>query len=140
MGFNDRLVRDGQSTAITLDGITAGNDNLLSPVLLMNRVRASTGLSAQVTITADTATMTVTPVWQGSDDNSTFFDLHQPNNAAFVIQATGTVAANARIISAPPGALAVRFLRLVYRVGVATGGAADVGNIGYNYQKDDLVV
>ena len=139
MGFNDRLVANGQSTAITFDGITSGNDNLLSPALRMIQVRADAGLSARVTVTADTATITLTPRWQVSDDNSVWVDLFQPNNAAYVIQATGTVAAVLRHISAPQGVFAHRFARVVVQVGVATGQVADVGNIGYNYQLDDLV-
>jgi hypothetical protein len=139
MGFNDRLVYDGQSTAISLDGVTAGNDNTDSPVLLMNRVKAGAGVSARVTLTAATATITLTALWQVSDDNSTWIDLMQPNNAAYVIHSTGTAAADLRVISAPNGIHAHRFARLAVRVGVTTGQAGDVGNVGYNYQLDDLV-
>ena len=143
MGFNERIVFNDQSTAITIDGVVAGADATGSPVLRMNRVkRESDSLAAQVTVDAETDTVTLTAVWQGSNDNSTFFDIVQPNSAAYVIMATGTAGADAaitHIISAPIGAYSVRFVRVIIRVGVVDGTAVDSANVGYNYELDDLV-
>jgi len=140
MAFNDRVLYNSQSTAVGLNGVNVGLSGP-GPTLLVNRVRLGT-LSALVVVDAETNTITLTPKWQVSADSSTWVDVYQPNSPANVLWATGTAGADApvtRVLTAPDAVYAFRYARVAIEVGVTNGLAADVGNIGYNYQLDDLV-
>jgi hypothetical protein len=131
MAQNDRIVNAANSASPTLTGITAGNDGL-GNTQLMSQVQTGT-LSANTDFTANTSTMTMTPVWQVSTDGTNWRDAFIENDAAFVVQATGTAAISKRAVSAPTAVYGFRYARLNCRIGVATAGASDLAVISYNY-------
>lgn len=89
-------------------------------------------LSALVSVTAATSTLTVTAKWQVSLDASTWIDVaNGPQNAASVVFATGTSAIVTKTIDAPGGVYAWPFSRVALVTGVATGAAGDLYSVGY---------
>lgn len=93
-------------------------------------------LAAIVNVTAATSTLTWTGKWQVSNDNSTWIDLRQSNNAANVVLATGTSAATGDIaFDVPYAAYGFRFTRFVLVNGVVTGAAGDLYAISYVYRS-----
>lgn len=129
-----RLINGAQSTSPTLTSVAAGSDGA-GATLLMSKVVAGS-LSATCVFEAETNTLTLTPVWQVSNDGSTFLDVYPENDAAYVAMATGTSgddAAVTRVISAPAGVYGWRYARCNARVGVTTGTANDLATISYNY-------
>lgn len=136
MSYNDYLVTGAQSTSPDLNGVAAGSDGAGATVLMAKVEPGS--LSATVTVDAETNTLTLTPVWQVSNDNSTFYDAQVSNNAAQVALATGTAGADAavtKVISAPPAVYGWRYARCNARVGVTTGTSNDTATIAYNYRS-----
>lgn len=137
MGFNDRIVHNGQATTLDMTGVVVDASSA-APTLLMNRVSRAAHISARVVATIATATTTYLIEWQVSDDNSTWADAVAANSPATVVFQTGTANRTA-YVSAPPAVQAARFARVSCRIGVADGAAGDTCAIGYNYQLDDLV-
>jgi len=134
MAYNDYLVTGVQSTSPVLTSVAAGADGA-GATLLMSRV-ALGSLSATVTVDAETDTITLTPVWQVSNDASTWIDARPSNAAANVALATGTSSPDAAVtavVSAPAAAYGFRYARCNVRVGVTTGTANDTATIAYNY-------
>lgn len=141
MAFNDILKNNvtppGQTAALTINGITAGNV-VAGPRILMQDVRVNT-LAARCTVTAETNTLTLTAVWEVSQDGSTWLRARGEANASEVALATGTAGADAavtRVIDAPNAVYAFRYARCSMLVGVATGGASDLASVTYDYQQD----
>lgn len=92
-------------------------------------------LCAQVTATANTASLTVAVKWQVSNDRTTWIDASNgPQNAASVPFTTGTSAAKTQLISAPDAVYGARYCRAVLVTGGATGAASDLWSIGYSYR------
>ena len=131
MAFNDRLVAGAASSAPVLNGVTSGN-RAAGSTMLMAQVAVDT-LSATVALTAATATITLTPFWQVSDDASTWVDVYGVNNAAYVVQTTGTAAIVTRVLEAPRAVYGKRYSRVTIQVGVVTGGASDLASVSYSY-------
>ena len=95
-------------------------------------------LSAEFLVDAETDTITISGIWQVSDDGSTWVDVKPENNAAIVVLATGTAGADAAVtvvLSAPPAVYGARFVRAAVRNAVATGAAADTYSIAYRYAR-----
>lgn len=89
-------------------------------------------LSSQVSVTAATATLTVTAKWQVSLDATTWLDVaNGSQNAASVVFATGTSAIVTKVIDAPAGVYAWPYARVALVTGVATGAAGDLYSVGY---------
>ena len=140
MAFNDRVVFNGQSVAVVVNGTVVGSDTSAGPTLLMSAVKTGT-LSAQVTVDAETNTITLAARWQISQDEATWHNAVPSNNAANVVLATGTAGADAAVtkaVSAPSAVYGARFARVVIDVGVTNGTAVDSANVGYNYLLDAL--
>jgi hypothetical protein len=79
-------------------------------------------LIAKVAVTIVTGSVVATFKWQVSDDNSTFYDLKLPNNAAEVtITATATKA-----IPAPDGVCSWTYVRPVITLSGASTAAGDL--------------
>lgn len=138
MGYNERLQYNTQAVAGDFDSDAAGTVAGGASVL-MSKVRHGT-LSMLVTVDAETENLTITPLWQVSNDNSTWVTLKPQNNAAPVILATGTSGADAAVtaaIEAPQGVYGWRYARGAVQNGVATGASADTYAIGYCYQLDE---
>lgn len=124
-------------TSGNLDSETAGTI-VGGATLIMYDVKPGT-LSARYNVDAETDTITLTPVWQVSDDSSTWERLLQPNGAAEVVMATGTGSADdavVRRVSAPDGVYGHRFARCGVLVGVTTGTTSDTYAFKYQYQRD----
>lgn len=95
-------------------------------------------LSALFTVDAETNTITISCLWQVSDDNSTWYDLLPQNGAAIVAQATGTAGADASVsaaLSCPDSAEGWVYARPAVRNGVATGTTSDTYSIQAHYTK-----
>lgn len=136
MGYNDRLKYNVQATALTITGATAGT-LVAGPALLMSRVKR--GLSAQCNVTAETNGITLTAVWQVSNDNVSWANVTPSNGAANVPLATGTSGTDdpvSRAVSAPDAVYGARYARVAILVGAQTGGASDVATVGYSYSAD----
>jgi hypothetical protein len=94
-------------------------------------------LSALIGVLAETNGITVTPVWQVSNDDSTYVDAAPSNNAANVVFATGTAGADTAVsacISAPAAVYGWKFARCAFRNAVQTGAATDLYSVGYCYR------
>src|SRR6185312_1951752 len=92
-------------------------------------------LTALVSVTAATSTITFTGKWQVSSDNSTWVDIVGGNNAANVTFATGTATIVTKALDAPQGAYGWKYARFVLVTGVTTGGASDLYSIAYSYRQ-----
>lgn len=136
MAFNDLIVNDFQSLAFSLDGIGIGS-TFPANTLQMQRVKTGTA-SATVTLNADTALITLTPVWEVSADGSTWKRAVVANGAAYVVQANAGDTITA-VVSAPEAVYSQRFCRVAILVGGAAGLAADAGFVGYNFIDSNLV-
>jgi hypothetical protein len=140
MARNEALVNNYLATGTTnLNGATAGTA-VGGPTLLTSLVES--GLSALVTLDAETDTITLEASWQVSNDDSTWVDVAPYNNAAFVVWATGTAGADAAVTKSlgfPDGSWkGWRYARVAVTPKVTDGLTADTYAIGYNYVKDDL--
>jgi hypothetical protein len=96
-------------------------------------VKAGT-LGAHVVATAATSTITLTAVWEVSDDATTWDRVLDA--AASVLFATGTVSAVTGQVSAPNAVNSKRYARCSCLVGVTTGGASDHFVVRYDYILD----
>lgn len=87
------------------------------------------GLSALVTVLAETSTFTWSGRWECSNDGTTWVQMtNGPQNAAAVVLATGTAGADSavtRAIPAPEAVYGWRKARYVLVTGGATGATAD---------------
>lgn len=96
-------------------------------------------LSALVVVDCETSTLTMTGLWQVSNDNSTWVTVtNGPQNAAGVVLATGTGGADAsvtRCFQAPDAVYGWRYCRFAIQNGVTTGAAVDTYSISYSYRS-----
>lgn len=94
-----------------------------------------TGLSALVTVLAETSGLTLTPRWQVSNDGSTWVDfVHGSQNAAGVALATGTAGADSpvsKVYAAPESIEGWRFARIAIGVGGTNGTSSDTYSVSY---------
>lgn len=126
------------TTSGLFTGVESGSQVNGDGVFVGGSCRKVEALSALVTVDAETNTMTVTPKWEVSNDDSTYVTAANANNAANVVLATGTAGADAsvsRVISAPDTVYGWRFARMSLLVGVATGTSSDSYSIAYNYRQ-----
>ncbi len=117
-----------------LNGISTVKNG--STVFLGQSWRKVAGLSALVSLTAATSTITLGTKWQVSNDNVTFYDVtNGTQNAAAVVFATGTAAIVTKVVEAPPSVYGYAYARIVVVVGVTTGAVGDLYSISYNYRQ-----
>lgn len=134
MAFNDLLQNNQQSTALTINGATSGSI-VAGPTLLMSRVGRHT-LSAKVVALADTNTLTLTAIWEVSDDASTWTRAGGPNNVTPTAIATGTAGADTAVtrnIDAWDSVYGKRYARCSALVGGTTGASIDSCTVSYDY-------
>ncbi|MCA9624739.1 MAG: hypothetical protein KC731_37205, partial [Myxococcales bacterium] len=138
-GLNQTLAYDYLDTdSQDFDGVVAG-DLVAGPLLRTGQLARGT-LSATVAVEAETDGITLTPLWQVSNDGTTWQTVYPPNGATYVAQATGTAgddAAVERVIQAPDSVYGFKFCRVAIQVGVQTGTANDTWRISYNFKVDD---
>lgn len=120
----------GNANTLVSGSIIAGN-----PIFMGQDFKKVAALTALVSFTAATATLTVTGKWQGSNDGSTWVDMAPSNNAANVVYATGTSAIVTKSLDAPLSAYGWKYVRFVFLTGVTTGGTGDLYSIAYNYRQ-----
>ena len=121
----------GNANTLVAGTVTPGNG-----LFMGNVAQKIAQLCAVVNVTAATSTLTWTGKWQISNDNATWIDVRQSNNAANVVLATGTAAATGDIaIDAPYSVYGSRFARFVLVNGVATGAAGDLYAISYSFRQ-----
>lgn len=127
------------SSTGTFNGVTAGSVTANSAVFIGQSWQKVKALSALVTADCETDTMTLTPVWQVSEDGSTWVDVAAlPNNAANVVWLTGTAGADAaatKVFPAPDLVYAWKYARFGLLVGVTTGAAGDTYTMSYTYRQ-----
>lgn len=98
-----------------------------------------TDIAAHLIVTAATASITVKPYWQVSNDNSTWVtvspnELNTPQ-ASILPVVTGTANVTTAV-QAPAVSYAYRYTRCMLLVGGATGAAADLYSIGYTSRAE----
>jgi hypothetical protein len=121
----------GNANTLVAGTVTPGNG-----IFMGRTAQKVANLSATVNVTAATASLTWTGKWQVSPDNATWQDVHNSNNAAYVVIATGTSAATGNICyDAPPAVYGAAFARFVLVNGAETGAAGDLYAISYNYRQ-----
>lgn len=125
--------------SLNIDGATAGTITG-GPTLKSSAFEPGT-LSANVTVDAETSTITMALVWQVSNDASTWLQIVESNNPATVVLATGTGGADAsvtRAVIAPVGVSGYRYCRAAIQNGVTSGTTSDTYSIAYNYAKPTI--
>lgn len=121
----------GNANTLVATTVTPGNS-----LFLGNVAQKIAQMCAVVNVTAATSTLTWTGKWQVSNDNSTWIDVRQSNNAANVVLATGTSAATGDLaIDAPYSVYGSKYARFVLVNGVATGGVTDLYAISYSFRQ-----
>lgn len=118
----------GNASTLVSGSVIAGN-----AVFLGSDFRKVGALSALVSVTAATSTITFTGSWQVSNDSSTWVNFVGSNNAANVIYATGTLAIKTSAFDAPSNLFSWRYARFILTTGVTTGNTGDLYSIAYGY-------
>jgi 3-hydroxyisobutyrate dehydrogenase-like beta-hydroxyacid dehydrogenase len=116
----------GNANTLVAGSVIAGN-----AVFLGNNYKKVDALSALVSVTPATASLTFTAKWQVSNDNSTWVDFVTSTNAAGVALATGTATIVTKVLDAPVSIYGWQWARLALVTGGATGGTSDLYAIGY---------
>ncbi len=132
------LKTDSQSTVLTINGVAAGS-TVAGPRLRMNRVKRGT-LSARCSVDAETSSLTLSAVWEVSDDGTNWRAMRDSVNATPVVLATGTGGADAAVvrnITAPAGVYGCRYARCSIGVAGATGTSSDLATVSYDYLTFD---
>ncbi len=123
----------------TFNGIVAGSDIAGNALFMGNIAPKVKHLSAKVAVDVETDTITISAVWQVSNDNSTWFDVaNGSQNASSVALGTGTAGADAlvtKVMQAPDAVYGWQWARIALRVGVTTGASADTYAIGYSFRQ-----
>lgn len=135
MSFPAQLVV-GAAQTLTIDGVAAAAV-VAGAALDMSNVQPGS-LSAKFVVDAETDTITLSAVWQVSDDNSTWVRMKSENNVTPTVLATGTGGADAAVTVAIPAPAAVygwRYVRGGVLVGVTTGASADTATMAYRYAR-----
>jgi len=122
-----------QATSGNLSTLVAGSTVGGAAVNLGDNTRTKVkDLSALVSVTAATATLTVSVKWQVSNDATVWVDLaNGTNNAASVVFTTGTSSIVTKAIPAPSAVFGWRFARIALVTGVVTGAVGDLYALGY---------
>jgi hypothetical protein len=137
MSFNSRAKQAQNAKAITvLTGaapqVGAGN------TVTMGGLVAGT-LSAHIEMSVKTSTLTETPSWQVSDDNTNWYDVKVSNNAANVATAAGTGATVTTKVDlqAPASVHGHKYARAIVTTAVGVGdGVNDAYLINYAWLQD----
>jgi hypothetical protein len=137
--YNEHRVYNNRDTGLLdLDGVVA--DTVTGGLSLpIHEVFLGT-LCGQVTLTANTATLTLEVFWQGSDDGIAWQNVELPNSPAVVpwVTGTGSDVTKTAGLSPPIGIYAWTYARLAVVNRVATGTTADKYRLGYKFLNDDF--
>jgi hypothetical protein len=125
-----------QITTGTLNAVSGTSVTGASVFIGQDMLQLEGDLSAHLILTAATASLTIKPYWQVSNDNTTFVTINNDASAADTAIVTG-VANTTKALTAPRGVLDYKFARCMLLVGGATGAAGDLFSIGYSYRQVD---
>ena len=137
MGFNARIVQT-PVTSGNINGAVAGTITSGPTIALQDVTPVS--LSALVTVLAETNTITMTAVWEVSNDQSTWYRAEGSSNPTPTAVGTGTAGADAavtRALSAPLTVYGWRFARCSILNGVATGTTSDTYSVRYSFARTE---
>lgn len=137
MGLNNYVKKNQKALSTTAIVGASGTTVALTALSLLAEGVETGTLSANITCTAATASITYTLKWQVSDDNSTWVDCITMNSAANVTLTTGTAAAVSRCVDAPSCVYGKPYARLALVTGAQTAGAGDQYAGSYNYRVSD---
>ncbi len=124
------------STSGNLNTITTSQIQAGATVFMGESWRKVASLSANVSLTPATSTITLGTKWQVSNDNVNWFDVaNGTQNAAAVVFGTGTTTIVQKIVPAPDTVYGYPYARIAIVVGVTTGAVGDLYAISYNYRQ-----
>jgi len=124
------------ATSGNLNTLIAGSVQAGTAIFMGQSWRKVLGLSALVSVTAATSTLTLAAKWQVSVDNSTWLDVaNGTQNAASVVLATGTAAIVTKVIPAPDVVYGYPYARVAVVTGVTTAAAGDLYAMSYSYRQ-----
>jgi hypothetical protein len=139
LAYNDFLQNNQQSTALDSSVAAALNGAVVGgPTLLMSNVEQGT-LSARCNFLAQTTSLTLSAVWEVSDDGSTWRRATGVANASAVAIATGTAGVDTAVtrqIDAPSAVYGSRYARCSVLLGGANGAAGDQATVAYDYVRN----
>jgi hypothetical protein len=124
---------------LNADTLVAGSTLAGASVRIADNSRQKVrGLSALAVVDVETTSLTLTAVWQVSNDASTWVNVaNGTQNAAGVVIATGTAGADASVTKcydAPQAVYGWRYARFTFLTAGATGAAVDTYNISYCFR------
>ena len=123
-------------TSVTASTLVAGSLIPGATLFVGSDFSKVASLVALAAFTANTSSITAAPAWQGSNDGTTWVRLYSSNGAAAVaVTATAPAASATFSFDGPANFAGWRYVRFCWLTGGATGGAADVGTIAYNYRQ-----
>lgn len=108
------------------DSLTAGT--VVGGTAIRTAEAEKGSISCLFTVDAETDSITLAAGWQVSDNNSTWYTVTDPDNAADTVLATGTAGADAAVtkVGGPPDwVYGWKYVRPVCIVGVTTGTTSD---------------
>jgi hypothetical protein len=130
--FNTNIVT-GALTSVSNASVTGAS------IFLGQQNQKIESLSAHIIVTAATASITVKPYWQVSNDASTWTtaSTNELNSVIGSVLPIVTGTANVTIpVSAPPVVYSYRYTRCMLLVGGATGAAGDLFSIGASFRMN----
>lgn len=118
-----------------LSSATSPNGTAREGATLVLDFASPLGLLVLATSDITTASVIATFKMQVSNDETTWYDLKLPNNAANVATAAGTGApvVTTLALSVPPSAFAAKFFRVVATLSGASTDPADLTAVVYQY-------
>jgi hypothetical protein len=114
----------------TLDTAAAGSTVVCSVLSPKQRNYSWGTISALVTITTATNTLTLRPRLQVSRDGTTYYDIAGQNGTTRT--GTGSPVTTSEVLAVPDGVV-WPYVRVVIAVGVTTAAAADTFQISWNF-------
>lgn len=138
MAFNQRVAQTAVTSG-TLNGVVAGTTTAGPTFTVGEAVLRS--ISCLATVEAETTSLTMTVIWQVSNDQTTWYTAVDANNVTPTVLATGTGGDDAivtKVIGAPIAVNAWRFCRVAILSAGATGAVTDTYSFRYSYLRPDF--
>ena len=118
---------------------TGVSPQVLSGTAIVMSAVAPGSLSANVTLLAQTTSITTFAKWQVSEDNSTWVDVVPTNNAANVAIATGSGSVDTAVtvcVAANEAVYAHKYARIQLYTGAQNAATGDLGSAKYYYREN----
>ncbi len=140
MGFNSKLMTGVLAVSGDLNAVAVGTSKP-GPTLPLIDVTEGT-LSVAATTLAETDTISLSVVWEVSNNGKDWSVAREWNSAGYVSVGTGTAAADSavtNVITAPGAVYGWRYCRASVLVGGVNGAANDTYTLAYHYVRKDLL-